>query len=121
MYDCVTGCGVDPRALAGRIMDIRSQLASEFVQDLKNVAEARARGLRGRTSGMLQALPQSELVMHARRAPCGLLSASPAARRAPLVAPGYWDTSVSRNTSTSVLHACPDKRGSAPGVRCSLV
>ena len=42
MYDCVTGCGVDPRNIASRIMDIRSQLAAEFVQDLRNVAEARA-------------------------------------------------------------------------------
>lgn len=43
MYDCVTGCGVDPRSLASRIMDIRSQLASEFVQDLKEVSEVPAR------------------------------------------------------------------------------
>lgn len=42
MYDCVTGCGVDPRNIASRIMDIRSQLAAEFVQDLRNVAEVRA-------------------------------------------------------------------------------
>lgn len=42
MYDCVTGCGVDPRNLASRIMEVRSQLAAEFVQDLRNVAEARA-------------------------------------------------------------------------------
>jgi hypothetical protein len=30
---------VDPRNLAQRIMDIRSQLAEEFIQDLKQVAE----------------------------------------------------------------------------------
>ncbi|KAK9798982.1 hypothetical protein WJX73_007665 [Symbiochloris irregularis] len=36
------GCGVDPRNLAQRIMDIRTQLAAEMIQDLKEVSAENA-------------------------------------------------------------------------------
>eukprot|EP01026_Neomeris_dumetosa_P066956 TRINITY_DN650_c0_g1_i1.p3 TRINITY_DN650_c0_g1~~TRINITY_DN650_c0_g1_i1.p3 ORF type:complete len:222 (-),score=11.73 TRINITY_DN650_c0_g1_i1:413-1078(-) len=39
MYECGTGIHVDPRQIAQRVMDIRTALAKEFIQDLKNVAE----------------------------------------------------------------------------------
>eukprot|EP00879_Flechtneria_rotunda_P002039 GHRR01002217.1.p1 GENE.GHRR01002217.1~~GHRR01002217.1.p1 ORF type:complete len:556 (+),score=221.04 GHRR01002217.1:104-1771(+) len=39
LFDNVRGCGVDPRQIAQRIMDIRTQLSEEFVQDLKAIAE----------------------------------------------------------------------------------
>lgn len=39
LYDNSHGCGVDPRNLAQRIMAIRSQVALEFIEDLKEVSE----------------------------------------------------------------------------------
>lgn len=39
LYDNIPGCGVDPRNLAQRIMAIRSQVAVEFIEDLKEVSE----------------------------------------------------------------------------------
>ncbi|GBF89839.1 hypothetical protein Rsub_02543 [Raphidocelis subcapitata] len=39
LYSNVKPMGVDPRNLAMRILDIRSQLAKEFIQDLSEVAE----------------------------------------------------------------------------------
>ncbi|CAK0769965.1 hypothetical protein CVIRNUC_003720 [Coccomyxa viridis] len=39
MYDHFGACGVDPRNLAQRIMEIRTQLASEMIDDLKDIAE----------------------------------------------------------------------------------
>ena len=42
MYDNFGTCGVDPRNIAQRIMDIRSVLAKEFVADLSNIAEENA-------------------------------------------------------------------------------
>ncbi|KAK9816716.1 hypothetical protein WJX72_004127 [[Myrmecia] bisecta] len=39
LYECVVGMHVDPRNIAQRIMEIRSQIAKEMVDDLKNVAE----------------------------------------------------------------------------------
>ncbi|KAL0020346.1 hypothetical protein WJX79_000198 [Trebouxia sp. C0005] len=39
LYDNIPGCGVDPRNLAQRIMAIRSQVALEFIEDLKEVSE----------------------------------------------------------------------------------
>ncbi|BDA42224.1 hypothetical protein COCOBI_03-1110 [Coccomyxa sp. Obi] len=39
MYDHFGACGVDPRNIAQRVMDIRTQIAKEMVQDLGNIAE----------------------------------------------------------------------------------
>lgn len=39
IYSRSRGCGVDPRNLAQRIMDIRSQIAKEMTQDLKDVSQ----------------------------------------------------------------------------------
>lgn len=39
VFDNVVSCGVDPRNIAQRIMEIRTQLATEFIQDLNAVAE----------------------------------------------------------------------------------
>lgn len=39
MFDNVVACGVDPRSIAQRIMEIRSQLSKEFIQDLTAVDE----------------------------------------------------------------------------------
>ncbi|KAF8055112.1 PTC52 [Scenedesmus sp. PABB004] len=39
LFDNVPSCGVDPRSIAQRVMDIRSQLATEFIQELQAVAE----------------------------------------------------------------------------------
>jgi len=39
LYDNRATIGVDPRSIAQRIMDIRTQLADEFMQDLKTVKE----------------------------------------------------------------------------------
>lgn len=39
MYSCNAGCGVDPRNIAQRIMDIRVVLAKEMAQDLSNIVE----------------------------------------------------------------------------------
>ena len=44
--DHVKGMGVDPRSMAQRIMDIRSQLAKEWVEDLSDVSEENALLLR---------------------------------------------------------------------------
>ena len=42
MYDNFGTCGVDPRNIAQRIMDIRSEVAKEFLADLSNIAEENA-------------------------------------------------------------------------------
>lgn len=42
LFSCVGTIGVDPRAIGQRVMDIRSALAKEFIQDLQNVAEENA-------------------------------------------------------------------------------
>lgn len=39
MFDCNRTIGVNPREIATRIMSIRSQIAKEFVQELKCVSE----------------------------------------------------------------------------------
>jgi hypothetical protein len=39
MFDLTSTCDVDPRNIAQRIMEIRTQLAAEFVQDLSDVSE----------------------------------------------------------------------------------
>ncbi|CAL5220007.1 g1952 [Coccomyxa viridis] len=39
MYDHFGACGVDPRNLAQRIMEIRTQIANEMIDDLKDIAE----------------------------------------------------------------------------------
>jgi len=39
MYDHVKGMGVDPRGICQRIMDIRRQMATEFIVDLAEVPE----------------------------------------------------------------------------------
>jgi hypothetical protein len=39
IYDHTPGCGVDPRNIAQRIMEIRTQIAGEFMQDLSDVSE----------------------------------------------------------------------------------
>eukprot|EP00775_Hariotina_reticulata_P005512 gene5512-5748_t len=42
LFDNVASCGVDPRSIAQRIMDIRSQLSEEFIQELQAIAEENA-------------------------------------------------------------------------------
>ena len=42
MYDATKYFGVDPRGIAQRVMEIRSQLAREMAQDLAGVAEENA-------------------------------------------------------------------------------
>lgn len=39
LFDNASSCGVDPRSIAQRIMDIRTQLSEEFVQELQAIAE----------------------------------------------------------------------------------
>jgi hypothetical protein len=100
MYDCVTGCGVDPRSLAGRIMDIRSQLASEFVQDLKNVAEARARAL-GRSGGRLGSGQRGPIPgLRRARAACSLRSARRESSR--MLGAALWRQGSGTNVSSEV-------------------
>lgn len=42
MYDCTGSIGVDPRNLAQRVMEIRSQIAKEWIDELKAVSEENA-------------------------------------------------------------------------------
>jgi hypothetical protein len=42
MYDCTGYLGVDPRNIAQRIMEIRSQIAKEWIEELKAVSEENA-------------------------------------------------------------------------------
>lgn len=42
LFSCVKGLGIDPRAIAQRIMDIRKALAEEFIQDMQGIAEENA-------------------------------------------------------------------------------
>lgn len=39
LFDNVAGCGVDPRSIAQRIMEIRTQLSEEFIQELQAITE----------------------------------------------------------------------------------
>lgn len=56
MYDHVKGMGVDPRSLAQRIMDIRRQMATEFIIDLQDVPEENLLLLRESLSSSLEKL-----------------------------------------------------------------
>ncbi|GAB4823049.1 hypothetical protein N2152v2_010095 [Parachlorella kessleri] len=42
MFSCATPMGVDPRSIAQRIMEIRSQIAKEWIEELKQVSEENA-------------------------------------------------------------------------------
>jgi hypothetical protein len=42
MYDCTGGLLVDPRNVAQRIMEIRSQIAKEWIEELRTVSEENA-------------------------------------------------------------------------------
>jgi hypothetical protein len=46
LFDNVRSCDVDPRSIAQRVMDIRKQLAEEFIQELQMIAEENALLLR---------------------------------------------------------------------------
>lgn len=59
LFDNLASQEVDPRNLAQRIMDIRSQLAEEFIQDLKAVAEENSLLLRWGGGGCQQQPPCS--------------------------------------------------------------
>lgn len=52
--DHVKGMGVDPRSMAQRIMDIRSQLAKEWIEDLADVSEENALLLRETAAASLR-------------------------------------------------------------------
>jgi hypothetical protein len=39
LYDCTGGVVVDPRSIAQRIMEIRSQIAKEWIEELTLVSE----------------------------------------------------------------------------------
>jgi len=39
MYDCTPILDVDPRGMAQRVLDVRTQLAAEFIQDLEDMTE----------------------------------------------------------------------------------
>ena len=58
MYDHVKGMGVDPRSMAQRIMDIRSQLAREWVEDLSDVSEENALLLRETAAASLRTIAE---------------------------------------------------------------
>lgn len=42
MYDCTGGLLVNPRDVAQRIMEIRTQIAKEWIEELKGVSEENA-------------------------------------------------------------------------------
>lgn len=42
LYDCTGRLIVDPRNVAQRIMEIRSQIAKEYIEELKTVSEENA-------------------------------------------------------------------------------
>lgn len=46
LFDNGSTCGVDPRSIAQRIMDIRTQLSEEFIQELQAIAEENSMLLR---------------------------------------------------------------------------
>jgi hypothetical protein len=52
LFDNVTSCGVDPRSIAQRIMDIRTQLSEEFIQELQAIAEENSLLLRCVAGGL---------------------------------------------------------------------
>ena len=56
--DHVKGMGVDPRSMAQRIMDIRSQLAREWVEDLGDVSEENALLLRESAAASLRTIAE---------------------------------------------------------------
>lgn len=58
MYDHVKGMGIDPRSIAQRIMDIRSQLAREWVEDLGDVSEENALLLRESAAASLRTIAE---------------------------------------------------------------
>jgi hypothetical protein len=61
MYDTVAGIGVDPRNIAQRIMDIRTQLAKEWKADLSNIAEENSTLLRESLASSLEAMFTEDL------------------------------------------------------------
>lgn len=62
MFDCIQASGVDPRSIAQRVMDIRSQLAKEFIQDLNGVTEENSSLLRETLNASLANMFKSEVV-----------------------------------------------------------
>jgi hypothetical protein len=56
--DHVKGMGVDPRSMAQRIMDIRSQLAKEWMEDLSDVSEENALLLRESAAASLKTITE---------------------------------------------------------------
>lgn len=42
MYDCTGGFLVNPRDVAQRVMEIRTQVAKEYIEELKTVSEENA-------------------------------------------------------------------------------
>lgn len=50
--------GIDPRSIAQRIMDIRSQLAREWIEDLADVSEENALLLRETAAASLRTIAE---------------------------------------------------------------
>ncbi len=62
MYDSTKPIGVNPRELAGRVMDIRAQIAKDWMEELKMLPEENM-ALRRETlfsSGFLEDMPVAE-------------------------------------------------------------
>lgn len=78
MYDTVVGIGVDPRNIAQRIMDIRTQLAKEWTSDLSDIAEENSLLLRESLASSLEKMFMPDLDM-----PVAPAADSPAEEPAP--------------------------------------
>jgi len=61
LFSNAVSCGVDPRNIAQRIMDIRTQLSEEFVQELQCIAEENSLLLREALTGSLSSLQEHPL------------------------------------------------------------
>jgi hypothetical protein len=60
MYDCTGGLLINPRDIAQRIMEIRTQIAKEWIEELKQVSEENALLMRESVLSSFAAMPVLE-------------------------------------------------------------
>ncbi|KAF6258851.1 hypothetical protein COO60DRAFT_1074853 [Scenedesmus sp. NREL 46B-D3] len=110
LFDNVRSCDVDPRSIAQRVMDIRKQLAEEFIQELQMVAEENALLLRETLQSSLSTdVNKAELpAAHAKLKPLTPSSSNADASKAPERSNG-GSSSPATNSRSKYKQPPPDR------------
>eukprot|EP00882_Tetradesmus_deserticola_P001384 GHRQ01001499.1.p1 GENE.GHRQ01001499.1~~GHRQ01001499.1.p1 ORF type:complete len:570 (+),score=231.36 GHRQ01001499.1:75-1784(+) len=109
LFDNVRSCDVDPRSIAQRVMDIRKQLAEEFIQELQMVAEENALLLRETLQSSLSTdISKAQLpAAHAKLKPLAPSSSGSDASKAPERSNGSNGSSSSTATNSRSKYKQP--------------